>query len=461
MNILLVVPINRSYVIMPSLGIGYLATIAKEQGHKVKILHCLKEKMNFNDFAEYIGKEKPDLIGFTMFTMDFKPVGKHIELIRKHSPESIVVVGGPHPSGEPEGSVKWADYGFTGEAEIGFSKLLSVLDKRGSAVPEAELKEIPGLVWKKNSQTVINPEEFIENLDELGFPAWDLMDPRDFPEAPHGAFIKSHPSAPIIITRGCSFQCTFCAGKCITGTKVRKRSIENVIDEIKYLNKNFGVHEFLIEDENFTLYRKLVQEFCDRILKEDLKINFSFPSGVRLDTLNTEMLMNMKRAGCHSLSVGIEFGSERILKLTNKKLTINVIEDKIKLIKQAGIKITGFFLMGIPGESFEEMKQTVRLSRRLPIDRAQFNNFMPLPGSELYYQLKKEGKLNGIDTNSFFVHDVAFAPEGVSKKQIKQLQRWAYISFYTHPRRLFKILKDVKGIKHFYFLVKRFIDGLK
>jgi len=458
MKILLMTPINRSYVIMPSIGLGYLASVLRKKQHEVRILHCLKDKFSFDDFSKYINKNKFDVIGIQMFTFDITPVKRHLEIIRRDNPKTITILGGYHPSGDPEGVLKTfpsADYAFISEAEIGLPIFFDEIKKN-----EPNLESVPNLVWRKKDAILINPIKVVENLDEIPFPAWDLMDPRQYPEAPHGGFYKSFPTAPIIITRGCPMQCTFCAGKSITTNNIRKRSAKNVVDEMRFLKEKYWVNDFLIEDENFTLHKSLVYDFCNELLESNLNIAWSCPSGVRLDTLDLDMLKLMERAGCHSLSVGVEFGSQRIHDLTKKHLTIEKIKEKVSLFGQTNIKVTGFFMFGIPGETKDEMIRTIKLAKSLNIDRAQFNNFMPLPGSQLYNQLKNEGMAN-IDYNHFFVHDVGYVPKGFTRGRIKNLQRRAYLEFYLRPKTIFNLIREVTSLKQLYYLTKRFIDGLK
>ncbi|MFH0732120.1 MAG: radical SAM protein [Candidatus Omnitrophota bacterium] len=461
MNILLMIPINKSYVIAPSLGLGYLAAVLRK-GNSVNILHCIKESFNFNKFRKYLNESNFDLIGMQMMSYDLLPAKTHIDIIRNSKcKNSIIVVGGPHPSGDPKGTLNYlqgADFAFKGEAEIGLNRFAELA--KGKNLKEDRLEGISGLVWRKDNGVAINEVEYIDDLDSIPFPAWDIIKPQEYPPAPHGAFFKSLPAAPIIITRGCPFICTFCAGKCITGNKVRKRSANNVMEEIKYLIKDFGIYEFMIEDENFTLHKNLVLEFCEALIKNNLSIGWSCPSGVRLDTLDLEMIKMMEKSGCHSLSVGIEFGSQRMLDFTKKNITLDKIKEKITLIRKTSIKITGFFMMGMPMETEQDMKRTAVFSRELDIDRAQFNNFMPLPGSALYENLLGADALDAEATKHFFVHDVGYVPECLTAKKLKALQRQAYLKFYLRPKTMWNILKEIKDYNHLMKLLYRFYDAI-
>ena len=176
---------------------------------------------------------------------------------------------------------------------------------------------------------MVNPPIFVETLDEFGMPSWDLLRPDTYPLAPHGGFFKNYPIAPIIITRGCPFSCTYCAGHLISGKKIRHRSIDKVIEEIKVLYYQYGIREIHIEDDNFTFYHDLVYEFCRKLKENHLNISWTCPNGIRLDSLTKELLMAMKGAGLYGISVGVESGSDKILKDMRKSLTKEKIREKL------------------------------------------------------------------------------------------------------------------------------------
>jgi len=468
MKVLLVSPINRTYVVMPNMGLGYLATALRKNGHEVKILHCAKEKMSYPKYAEFLKKNKFDIAGFQVFSYDLDSVKEHVNILKEINASTYIVVGGPHPSSAPYHTMEYLkdiDFAFQGEAEIGFSKLVNKISLlsviKQDLLEKGEFDDIPGLVWRDKSGIKANNKACIDNLDELEFPSWDLMDPREYPEAPHGAFARSFPVAPIIITRGCPFLCTFCAGHTISGRKVRKRSISNVLAEMEFLINNYDVKEFNIEDENFTLHKDLVEEFCNEILKRNLKISWNCPSGIRIDTLSKPLLALMEKSGCYSFGIGIESGSQRMLDLFRKNLTVKKIEEQMNLLRNTKIKTTGFFLLGYPGETIEDIMQTIRFAKVLPLHRAQFNSFMPLPGSEVYETLREKGLLNNLEWGHFFVHDVTYIPAGFTKKRLIKFRRKAYIEFYLRPGIIFNILKEIRSFRHLVYLFSRFLDSLK
>ena len=176
--------------------------------------------------------------------------------------------------------------------------------------------------------------------------------------------------------------------------------------------------------------------------------------------LTREKLDLMEASGCHSLNLGIEFGSQRIHDLARKSLTLEKIKEKMELFKDCNIKTTGFFLFGIPSETREEMEETIKFAKKLPINRAQFNLLMPLPGTAIYEDLKREGKEKELNYDHFFVHDVGYVPEGFTRKQMKWLHRKAYIEFYFRPRIIIETLKSIVTLKQFFWLTKRFADAM-
>ncbi len=457
MKILLVLPRNRSYVIQPNLGLGYIASVVRKAGHEVMILDCMKEKIKSDAFSSLIRADSFDIVGFNMFSQDYTAIKELSRLVKEIDPKIYTIVGGAHPTGNPQGVIEdfpYIDFAFCGEGESGIPHLLNLLSQ--GYADNMEFSKIDGLYWKGKGSGQASYAQ-IEELDSLPFPAWDLMRPDTYPEAPHGAFIKQFPVAPLIISRGCPFECTFCAG---ASHRHRKRSIGNVMEEIEFLNKKYGIKELLIEDENFISDRRLLQEFCDSLLQTNKGYTWSCPSGVRLSCVNLEDLRLMEKAGCHSISVGIEFGSQRIHDLTKKRLTLDVIREKVGLLTKTNIRITGFFLLAIPGETLAEMKETVKFAITLPLHRIQINNFMPLPGSEIWKVLKTGGKLKNIEYDHFFVHDVPYVSNGIKKKDIKQLQRKAYLNFYLRWRIIKNVLLDIRSFSHLKYLIRRFIDTL-
>lgn len=460
MKVILVRPPSfKMPIIIPNLGLGYLAAVLKNNGHTVHILDCAKTRMNHRKYRDYLVDEKPDIVGVQMYTCDFTSSKQCIDVAKTLNHKTVTIVGGPHPSGDPEGTMEIAslDYAFAGEAESGFPRLLQHIQ----SPDKIDIDSIEGLIHRRDGKIKINKRGYIENPDDIPFPGWDLIDPTTYPVAPHGTFSKSLPIAPIITSRGCPFKCTYCGVRVNTGRRFRMRSIDNVIEEIKYLRKEFGIREFHIEDDNFTLNKTRVLEFCNKLREQNIMIDWACTNGVRLDTLDKELLQNMESAGCYSFSVGIESGSSRILADMQRNETLDLMIEKIKLVSSTTkIRMTGFFMIGYPAETIEDIEKTIELALELPFHRAQFSNFLPLPGTEIYDRLIRNGDF-APDAQRWDLYQnnrVIYAPKDISKKELRRLMKRAFAAFYFRPHILFGLLKEIHSMSQLRTVIRRFFD---
>lgn len=435
----------------------------RKDKHLVTILDCPKERMGYKEYGNYIDKEKPEVIGLQVYTCDFSSAKRCFDIAKQLNRDAITIIGGPHPSGDPVGTMeifKNVDFAFSGEAELGLPKLLKYIKSKD----EPKLESIEGLIYRHEGKVIVNKQGRLSNLDDIPFPGWDLIDPRTYPIAPHGSFSKSLPTAPIITTRGCPFDCTFCAVKVNTGKKFRMRSIDNVIEEIMYLQKNFGIKEIHIEDDNFTLIRSRVMEFCEKLKRENITIDWACPNGVRLDTLDKELLLNMENAGCYSIAVGIESGSSRILSDMKKTVTLETIVEKTKLVASVSkIRMTGFFIMGYPSETRFDMEKSIEFSLKLPLHRAQFTNFMPLPGTEIYDRLIKRGEIahRYIKWDHYRLNRISYSPDGISQKELKQFTKKAIAKFYFRLPVILGALKEIHSPRQLQTVLSRAVDAFR
>lgn len=460
MNVLLVKPFNRSDHIQPSLGLGYLATALRKR-HEVRILDCIKEGMTIERFRAFLDGGVPDVVGIQCYTFDLPFVREALAAVKERRRDAVTVIGGPHPSALPAETMALfgdrLDFLFVGEAEEGFAALV----ERSAGQVAIALDEIPGLVWRaKDGSVRVNARRVTDELDRLGLPAWDLIKPQTYPESQHGAFFQQFPIAPIMVTRGCPFPCTFCAGGVVSGRKVRRRGIDAVLGELTLLRNDFGIREFHIIDDNFTMDTVYAKEFLRRLKKLDLGMSWAVPNGVRMDTLDTELLGLMRDTGLYLVSLGIESGSDDVLKRMKKGITTAVIREKVRMIHDFGIDIAGFFILGFPGETVGTVRQTIRFAVELPLARANFFTYLPFPGSESYADLVKSGELDGVDWDRFYFTTAAYAPQGMSRETLKALHRQAFAAFYLRPRIVLYHIRSIKSLRHFCFLAKRFINWI-
>ena len=453
MKIVLLNPFReRSDHVAPDLGLGYLAAWTRKAGHDVELIDPNNARLSCDALHKLLCKVRPDVVGIKVFTQDLKSANKTFRFVRENIPGAVLVAGGAHPSAVPEQVLHMlpdVDYAFKGEAEIGFARFLEFLS--GSCA----IGDVPGLIWRDGSLIRINEQVFIKNLDELGMPAWDLIDPRDYSDTAE-TFRKSFPAAPISITRGCPFPCTYCAGHIISGKPIRSRSIEHVLNEIEYLMKEFGVKEFNIVDDNFTHNRAVVVSFCQGIIDRGLNIHWSGSTGIRLDSLDEGILDLMRRSGCYSFYVGIESGSQRILDLMKKHLTLDKIRRGVRMISRSGIDDSGFFIIGYPGETREDILATISFASELPLFKAHFFHFTALPATEAFNSLVNDGKICGLDDSMFM--DVSYVPDGLTPQELKMLLRKAYLHFYLRPHVIVKLLMRLGSPRQLRLIMKKMIN---
>ena len=360
----------------PPLGVLYIATFLMKKGIDVKVLDSFIEGHTLEELTKLIFREKPSVVGFSAMTCQVRSVLAVAKKLKEINPPLKIVVGGPHISSTKKELFNFSkniDFLFYGEGEITFYKLVKALDKN------LPLAEIDGLIYKENGKVIINkPQKFIENLDKLPFPDFGLVDISKY----DSYYAKSLPLSSLIASRGCPFSCTFCDAYATHGKKLRFRSPKNIIDEMEYNYRKYGIKQIMIKDSTFTVNKKWVYEVCSEIEKRGLKINWS--CNTRVDMVDEHILKSMKKAGCYMIMFGIESGSQKILDMLKKGITIKQIRRSISLCKQAGLETTGYFMVGNPSESEEDAKKTIRLSKELGLDLATFGVTIAYPGTELY-----------------------------------------------------------------------------
>lgn len=457
MKVLLINPLtleDNMVNITPNLGLGYLASSLRNNGFEVDIWDGVKKGMTKKKLEDRLNIGDYQVAGFQAYTRSVREVQAGLEKVKSINPEVITVTGGPHSSGDPEGSMKHlkTDYAFRGEAEIGLVQLL----RKVNGDETIKFEDINNLIWKNNEKVICNPLQPIENLDVVGIPAWDMINPNDYPYAPIGAFSKKYPLTSISTTRGCPYHCTFCANNTIMGRKVRARSTEIVLKEMELLHDKYGIREFQIIDDNFTSKKALTLGVCKGILERGWDVSLSFPNGVRLSTLDEEILQLLEKAGCYSLGLGIESGSPRTLKNMRKAQSVEEIKEKVTLIHRVTkIRTTGFFIIGYPTEEIEDILQTIRLSKELPIDRAQFTICLPVPGSEMTEQLMKAGKMANVDFSDISFQNIVHVPEKMTMKELRKYRTKAYMEFYLRFRIIFGLLSEIQSLEHIKFIFRR------
>ncbi|GAF79207.1 unnamed protein product, partial [marine sediment metagenome] len=249
-KILLVVPPSGALTVTPPIGLGYLVSVLRENNLDAGILDAQKESLNAGEVLEEINKINPDVLGISILTSNYANAKKIVKEVKKRIPRTKIVLGGPHPSALPGATLKEipADFLIRGEGEYSFLELVNFLAGR-----KGDPSTIENLCYSENGEIKTKPCTVqVKNLDKIPVPSWDLIEPRQYPVNPHQFFFKKYPIAPVITTRGCPFDCTFCAATFLTGRTLRMRSPDKVVDEIELLVNKYGVKEIHFEDDNFT-----------------------------------------------------------------------------------------------------------------------------------------------------------------------------------------------------------------
>jgi anaerobic magnesium-protoporphyrin IX monomethyl ester cyclase len=454
MKIILVQPYyKKSFSIGPPLGLGYLASVLRNSGHEVSIVDCIAKDITADRFQELVRVEQPEIIGITILSLFLEEAKKLISKIKEiYAP--FIIIGGPHVTALPIDSLSetGADFAVIGEGEETVKELLTEIGGN------QKFDQVRGIGYKsKEGKILINqPRPLINNLNAIAFPDWELFDLDAYPPIPHGIFYKRYPIANIITTRGCPMDCTFCAVKLTFGRTLRMRSAKNVVDEIELLFHKFGVKEFCFEDDNFTASRGHALNIAQEIITRKIDITWSCPSGIRIDMLDEDLLRKMRESGCYRISVGIESSSQRILDRVRKDLDIKLIPKAIKMIKNLGLQVEGFFIFGLPGETKQTIRDSIKFALHLPFDIIRFHNLAILPGTEIYRDWFKEVNERIDWQKTTVIGEAVLENKDLSAKELVKFQKKANRVFYLRPNNLIRVLFMIKP-RQFIWLIKRAI----
>lgn len=428
----------------PPLGIlsiaGYLE---KKSDIEVEILDTQVEELNLSQIKERIKVAKPDAVGITTMTFTLLDVLNVAKVVKEIDPEIKVILGGPHPHIFPEETIFFPEIDFLviGEGEETTKELLENINQI------QKLKLVKGIVFKEGEETIKTEERpLIMNLDELPFPARHLV--------PYKKYTSVLSTKDIVTTaftsRGCPYKCLFCDRPHL-GKFFRARSAKNVADELELCQK-MGIGEALIYDDTFTIDRQRVINICNEILQREIKIGWDIRA--RVNTVDEEVLKKLKEAGCLRIHYGIEAGTEKILKVLRKGITLEIAERAIKMTKKVGIQTLAYFMIGSPTETKEDIEQTIAFAKKIDPDFVHITILTPFPATDVY-RLGLERKIFPSDYWREFAKkpDSSFSPlyweENLTKDELKAYLKKAYQSFYFRPKYLIKKLSELKSWPEF------------
>ncbi len=381
----------------PSLGLGYLAAIAEQEGHEAAVFDMgLRPKVPVSVEVDEVVAWKPDVIAFTAMTTSYQSVEEATELLKAALPVPIII-GGPHATTLPELTLQnpHIDFLVYGEGEYVFRDWL-----RQVAAGDTNWGENKGLWYKDADGNVVNggERELIPDLDELPFPARHLFALDKYPlYAPNREMMIT-----VLTSRGCPYKCSFCF-KGIVGRTYRQRSPENIVAELRHLMDRYGARNFYFMDDLFTINVKRLEAILDYFIEQQLNVRWRCLA--RVDRVNPHLLKKMYQAGCRQIHFGIESGNEEILKKTAKHIDLSQVRQAIEWTEDAGIMSKGYFILGLPGDNEQTMNETIEFAASLRLSEAMFSIATPMPGTELWEELvhrNPETAYNADFTKSYY-----------------------------------------------------------
>jgi anaerobic magnesium-protoporphyrin IX monomethyl ester cyclase len=393
---------------IPPIGLGYIAAMLEQRQIKVEIYDMLGEGWNkeipyardivivglsTEDLIDRIYKFEPDIVGISnQFTYQKGIVDALFSAVKSEFPQIITVTGGASPTVIPEITMqnKAIDYAVLSEGEHRMIHLIDYLEGRKS--PE----EIDGLAYREGETLIVNPVlSFIQNLDDIPFPAHHLFnwDVYFSIRTSHGTR-KTDKYCPIVSSRGCMVGCVFCCVERIWGRKYRVRGISNVIQEFKILKNRFGIKEIMFEDDNLTLNMKRTGQMFDAMAQEKLNLIWDTPNGVSTFALSNELLDKMKASGCVQVNLAVESGNQDVLKnIMSKPVNLSAVKSLVSHGRKIDLPVSAFLVVGMPGETIEQMWDSIKFVKKLGIYHPHISVATPYPGTRLYDICQKNGYL--------------------------------------------------------------------
>ena len=429
----------------PPIGLAYLAAVTRERGYDTAIIDAAVLQLSLAETAERTLGLNPDVVGFTAATISIDNVIKIMGYIKSQRPDIKMIIGGAHITAVPEETFNRFDnlsLAVLGEAE---RTIVDLLDYFSGGGRYKSLEEIPGLALRKDKDLFFTPKrERIADLDSLPQPAWDLLP--NLPEfyTPPVHTVKRFPAAMLVTSRGCTGKCIFC-DRSVYGNKCTAHSAQYVVDTVRHLKYKYGIKEIQFRDDNFVTFRKRLFDICNRLIDE--KIDVAWSCLGRIDMVTEDMLRVMKKAGCWQIWYGIESASERILKLDKKNITIKQIKEAVRLTNKAKIATAGFFIIGHPGETEEDIKNTLRFVLKLKLDDFHMTHMTPFPGSELYYRAAEFGTFEN-NWKLLSAWRPIFVPYGLTSDILEKYSKKAFFKFYFRTKIIFQYARRVITSHH-------------
>jgi anaerobic magnesium-protoporphyrin IX monomethyl ester cyclase len=415
---------------LPPLGLSYLAAVLERENIEIKVLDCPVCNINHEKLKAELASFEPELVGISSMTPTIPSALKSARVSKEVCPEAKVVLGGPHATFMDEQILTEeaaVDIVVRGEGEETLVELVQY------SLGSESLQNIKGISFRKDKQIIRAPNRpIIQDLDSLPFPAYKYLQIDKYRTYGKKFF-------PIMSSRGCPFQCSFCVASQMFGAKFRARSAKNVVDELEWLKNTYNADGISFNDDTLSFDRKRMLDICDEMINRKLFLPWGCQT--RVDTVSKEILSKMKQAHCNAVSFGVESGCQRILDAVKKKITIEQAEKAIKLAKEQGLFVTVSTIIGYPGETKETMMQTLDLIRRIEPDDAWICTATPYPGTELRALVESNGWKISNDWSEYnTMIKPVFENPLLPAEEISNVRNLFYDRLYT-PQYVFRQLK--------------------
>lgn len=420
-------------LVLPPIDLAYIAAVLREDGFECKIRDYPAEKASWGEVKEDM-KNPIDVLIIRVTAATFRQDIEACKLAKSLYPNILTIAFGDifrelelfSPALNGHFTFDYIDYAIWGEPEGAIRSLL-----RGD-----DPSDIHGIIYlKKNNLIKSNGNLGTIPFDELPLPARDLLK--------NEIYLSPDTKKPITViqtSRGCPYRCIFCPAYEITEGKVFIRSPQNIIKEIEECVQVYRIKTFLFNADTFTLNKNWVISLCKEIVER--KLNIVWAANSRVDTIDQERLMWMKKAGCHIIGFGIESGSQEMLDLMGKKITLDDARKAIKLCREAGIKTHTFYILGLPWEKRETIEKTISFARELDADFFDFNLAFPLPGTE-YYRIAKKDNLISTTLDHSGYGSSPVRSYYLTHNELLQWRKKALLSLYLRPSYIYRTLKSV------------------
>ncbi len=428
----------------PPFGLCYLAAVTRQQGFTTSIVDAQALNLDLQETVQVVLDNSPDYVGITITTQLISSAVVVARELKRLKPEIKIIVGGAHVTALPESTIRdneCFDFAVFGEGERTLSQLLEALEEG------RDLEPVAGLVMRKSSGDVFasGPRPVIKNLDELPYPAFDLLPSLRKYYRVSTQSVNRLPALSLITSRGCPGKCTFC-DTTVHGHVPRAHSARYVAELMTILSKDYGAKSIFFDDDNFLIYKPRLRELIGILEERELDLTWSCMG--RVDMVDLETLKIARSGGCWQVMYGIETGSQEILDFYRKNIRLEQVDRALKMTKQAGLKTKGFFMFGNPRETTDTLRNTIDFIQRLPLDDVSISFFTPFPGSEIYDEVDRYGEFDK-DWERMSCFDIVFVPHGFTEKELRDWVKIAYRKFYLQPRVLFSYLRRLSSLSQF------------